>query len=156
MHPVCKEHIVCAVATGTATSRACARPGCLAAKDGFYFSSAKVKAVYQQLTANPKAELCLYAPPGCPPSAKEGMMNIGKAMRVSGVVAFLGDPKLRERLLEERSFLRPNAENVAIFRVEKGDAWFWTFATASVSLQLNDLFLAELRKKETRDRLGAK
>lgn len=83
-------------------------------------------------------------------------MNIGKAMRVSGVVAFLGDPKLRERLLEERSFLRPNAENVAIFRVEKGDAWFWTFATASVSLQLNDLFLAELRKKETRDRLGAK
>jgi hypothetical protein len=44
------------------------------------------------------------------------------------VVAFLDDPKLKERLLEERPFLRPTAENIAIFRVEKGEAWFWTFS----------------------------
>jgi uncharacterized pyridoxamine 5'-phosphate oxidase family protein len=54
-------------------------------------------------------------------------MDIGKVLRASGTVAFLGDPELKERLLEKRPFLRPNAENIAIFRVEKGEAWFWTF-----------------------------
>jgi hypothetical protein len=78
-------------------------------------------------TANHKVELRFYAPPGRPPG-EGGTMDIGKVMRASGVVAFLEDPKLKERLLEERPFLRPTAENIAIFRVEKGDAWFWTFS----------------------------
>jgi uncharacterized pyridoxamine 5'-phosphate oxidase family protein len=98
-----------------------------AAKEGFYFSSAKVKAVYRQLTANPKAELCFYAPPQSPPG-EGGTTDIGKVVRASGVVAFLDNPKLKERLLEERPFLRPTAENIIMFRVEKGDAWSWTFS----------------------------
>lgn len=65
------------------------------------------------------------------------MTDIRNVMRASGAVTFLDDPKLKERFLEERPFLRPNAENIVIFRVEKGDAWFWTFATAGESLQLN-------------------
>jgi len=96
-------------------------------KKGFYFSSSKVKAVYRQLTANPNVELCFYAPPGSPPR-EGGTIDIGKVLRASGVVAFLDDPKLKERLLEERPFLRPSAENITIFRIEKGDAWFWTFS----------------------------
>lgn len=55
-------------------------------------------------------------------------MDTGKVLRASGVVAFLDGPTLKERLLEERLFLRPTAEITAIFRVEKGDAWFWTFS----------------------------
>ncbi len=81
----------------------------------------------RQLTANHKVELCFYAPPGSAPR-EGGTMDIGKVLRASGVVAFLDDPKLKERLLEERPFLRPTAENIAMFRVEKGDAWFWTFS----------------------------
>ena len=96
-------------------------------KEGFYFSTAKGKEVYRQLRENAKVELCLYAPPARP-LGEGGTMDIGKVMRVSGTVVFLDDPKLKERLLEERPFLRPNAENIAIFRVEKGEAWFWTFA----------------------------
>ena len=98
-----------------------------AAKEGFYFSTAKVKAVCSQLMANHKVELCFYAPPGRPPG-EGGIMDKGKVLRASGVVTFLDDPTLKERLLEERPFLRPSAENIAIFRVEKGDAWFWTFS----------------------------
>ena len=95
--------------------------------EGFYFSTSKAKEVHRQLKANSKAELCFYVPP-TRQLGEEGTMDIGKVMRASGAVAFLDDPKLKERLLEERPFLRPNAENIAIFRVEKGEAWFWTFA----------------------------
>ena len=86
------EHPICAVATVDGDQPRVRMLGMwFAAKEGFYFSTAKV-------------------------------------MRASGVVAFLDDPKLKERLLEDRPFLRPTAENIAIFRVEKGDAWFWTFS----------------------------
>jgi uncharacterized pyridoxamine 5'-phosphate oxidase family protein len=47
-------------------------------------------------------------------------------MRVSGEVTFLADANLKERLLNERPFLRANAENQVIFRVQNGEAWFWT------------------------------
>ncbi|MGZ4904935.1 MAG: hypothetical protein ACXVIP_04665 [Halobacteriota archaeon] len=53
---------------------------------------------------------------------------MGKEMRAAGNVVSLDDPKLKERLLEERPFLRPVAEDMVFFRVEKGEAWFWTFA----------------------------
>lgn len=59
--------------------------------------------------------------------ARRGRNN-GHRKSAAGMVAFLDDPKLKERLLEERPFLRPTAENIAIFRVEKGEAWFWTFS----------------------------
>jgi uncharacterized pyridoxamine 5'-phosphate oxidase family protein len=122
------EHPICAVATVDDDQPRVRMLGMwFAANEGFYFSTAKVKAMCRQLTANHKVELCFYAPPGRPPR-EGGTMDIGKVMRASGVVAFLDDPKLKERLLEERPFLRPTVENIAIFRVEKGDAWFWTFS----------------------------
>jgi pyridoxamine 5'-phosphate oxidase len=123
-----KEHPICAFATADGDQPRVRMLGMwFADSDGFYFSTSKVKEVHRQLKVNSKAELCFYAPPIRPPG-EQGTMDTGKVMRASGAVAFLDDPKLTERLLEERPFLRPNAENIAIFRVEKGEAWFWTFA----------------------------
>jgi uncharacterized pyridoxamine 5'-phosphate oxidase family protein len=96
-------------------------------EEGFYFSTTKVKEVCRQLRENAKVELCFYAPPARP-LGEGGTIDLGKVMRASGNVAFLDDPKLKERLLEERPFLRHNVENIVLFRVEKGEAWFWTFA----------------------------
>jgi len=48
-------------------------------------------------------------------------------MRASGTVEFLDDENLKQRLLAERPFLQPFIENTAILRVQKGEAWFWTF-----------------------------
>jgi hypothetical protein len=35
---------------------------------------------------------------------------------------------LTERLLEERPFLRPHADDQVIFRIQNGEATFWTSA----------------------------
>ena len=122
------EHPICAAATVEGDQPRVRMLGMwFAAKDGFYFSTSKVKAMCRQLRAHHKVELCFYAPPERP-LGEGGTMDIGKVMRASGSVAFLDDPTLKERLLEERPFLRPTADSVAIFRVEKGDAWFWTFS----------------------------
>ena len=103
------EHPLCAAATVDGDQQRDRMLGMwFATKEGFYFSTAKVKAMCRQLTANHKVELCFYAPPKHPPG-EGGTMDIGKVLRASGVVAFLDDPKLKERLLEERPFLRPTA-----------------------------------------------
>ena len=54
-------------------------------------------------------------------------------MRVTGEVEFLDNAKLRARLLEERPFLKalmksPSDPVLAIFRIPKGEAWFWSMA----------------------------
>jgi len=122
------EHAICSFATVDGDQPRVRTFGMwFADKEGFYFSTAKVKEVYRQLRENAKVELCFYAPPARP-LGEAGTIDLGKVMRASGNVAFLNDPKLKERLLEERPFLRPNAENIVLFRVEKGKAWFWTFA----------------------------
>ncbi|MGA7075820.1 MAG: pyridoxamine 5'-phosphate oxidase family protein [Halobacteriota archaeon] len=122
------EHAICSFATVDGDQPRVRTFGMwFADKEGFYFSTAKVKEVYRQLRENAKVELCFYAPPARP-LGEGGTIDLGKVMRASGNVAFLDDPKLKERLLEERPFLRPNAENIVLFRVEKGEAWFWTFA----------------------------
>jgi pyridoxamine 5'-phosphate oxidase len=91
---------------------------------GFYFHTGTIKSIYKQLQSNPKVELCFYnlgdAPGG------------GKMLRASGVVAFIDDSVLKERLFEERPFLKAIAASmsedhaVVIFRVHTGEAWFWT------------------------------
>lgn len=96
--------------------------------DGFYFSTNTIKAIYRQLLANPKVALCFYAPPKKPPSIDEVSPNLGTLMRVTGTAEFIDDTALKERLLTERPFLRPSAENVAMFQVKNGEAWFWTFS----------------------------
>ncbi len=123
-----EEHAICSLATVDGDQPRVRMVGMwFVDKVGFYFSTANVREVYRQLRGNAKVELCFYAPPARP-LGEGGAMDMGKVMRASGTVAFLDDPKLKERLLAERPFLRPNAENLVLFRVEKGEAWFWTFA----------------------------
>ncbi|HIH69437.1 pyridoxamine 5'-phosphate oxidase family protein [Methermicoccus shengliensis] len=87
---------------------------------GFYFQTQTVKALYRQLKKNPKVEVCFWDP------------QEGKMLRVSGTVEFLDDLELKRRCLEERSFLKqmgikgPDDPLLAVFRIAKGEAFFWT------------------------------
>ncbi len=91
-------------------------------RSGFYYHTAKTKDVYCQLKKNRKLELCFCTPPG--PSMK--------TMRVSGMVEFLKDTALEERLYRDRPWMKdvmknaPVGTGLAIFRVPHGEAWFWT------------------------------
>lgn len=91
---------------------------------GFYFSTTKAKQLYRQLTTSLKAEVASM--PHKKVHLEEGSSAIGKMMRASGKVAFLDDPGLKQRLFDERPFLRQSAKNQVIFRIQNGEARFWT------------------------------
>lgn len=88
---------------------------------GFYYHTGTPKAVWQQLTENPKVELCFYDPG-----------DAGRMMRIAGAVEFLDDPALKERLVRDRPWLLqigfsgPDDPKLAVFRVAHGEAHFWT------------------------------
>ena len=91
---------------------------------GFYYHTGAPKPVCSQLKKNPKIEICFYH------AADDG----GVMMRVAGQVEFLDDMKLRERLIDERQFLKAwgysaESKELAIFRIAKGEAYFWTMKT---------------------------
>ena len=94
-------------------------------KRGFYFQTEPVKAFYRQLKANNKVEMCFY-------SAEGG--GLGKVMRVSGEIEFVTDLELKSKLLQDRPFLKglgiqkPDDPLFVLFRVAKGEAFFWTMA----------------------------
>lgn len=90
-------------------------------ESGFYFHTGFPKDVYKQLNRNPKVEICFNTP------------KLDKMMRLAGEVEFLDDSDLRARLLEDRPFLKafmkgPDNPLLAIFRIPRGEAWFWTMA----------------------------
>ena len=93
---------------------------------GFYFQTESVKAIYKQLKNNSRVELCFYSNVDTSP--------LGKVMRVAGEVEFLNDLSLKKRILEERPFLKsigidkPEDPILVVFRVYKGEAYFWTMA----------------------------
>ena len=122
------EHPICSIATVDGDQPRVRMFGLwFADNDGFYFSTPKTGNTYQQLTVNPKVELCFYVPPDTL-SRQGAPMDMGTVMRASGTVEFLDDENLKQRLLAERPFLQSFIERTAIFRVQKGEAWFWTFA----------------------------
>ncbi len=92
---------------------------------GFYFQTEPVKSFYRQLQANKNVELCFYD------TESEGL---GKVMRVSGEIEFVEDLGLKTKLIEERPFFKvlgiekPDDPLFALFRVYKGEAFFWTMA----------------------------
>ncbi|MBM3132255.1 MAG: pyridoxamine 5'-phosphate oxidase [Chloroflexi bacterium] len=93
---------------------------------GFYFHTGSTKQVCHQLKENPKIEVCFYAPEPPP--------GTGRMMRVAGTVEFIDDIPLKTVLLEERPFLksigtgRPDNPLLAVFRIARGEAHFWTMA----------------------------
>lgn len=91
---------------------------------GFYFQASTVKAFGRQLQKNPRVETCFYAP------GTDGAL--GTVMRVTGEIEFLDDMTLRTKIMEERPFLKnmgltgPEDPRLLVFRLYKGEAFFWT------------------------------
>ncbi len=90
-------------------------------ESGFYFHTGSPKNVFKQLSRNPKVEICFNTP------------KFDRMMRVTGEIEFLDNSDLRSRLLAERPFLKIYVKSaddplLAIFRIPRGEAWFWTMA----------------------------
>jgi pyridoxamine 5'-phosphate oxidase len=91
---------------------------------GFYFQIGGMKDVCRQLLKNQKVEAAFY---------KSGE-SAGTVMRVTGVVEFVNDAGLKEKVLADRPFLKqfgltPDHPDLVIFRISKGEAFFWNFDT---------------------------
>ena len=83
--------------------------------NGFYFFTQTMKSFYKQLEENPKVELCFS--------------HENTVMRVSGEVQRIDDTDLKERLMEERPFLKDvGIDAQAVYCLNKGKAFFWTMA----------------------------
>jgi pyridoxamine 5'-phosphate oxidase len=91
---------------------------------GLYFQAQTVKAFCKQLQNNKRVEVCFHAP------AAEG--HPGTVLRVTGKVEFIDDAALKEKVLEDRPFLKnmgiesPDDPRLAIFKIHTGEAFFWT------------------------------
>jgi uncharacterized pyridoxamine 5'-phosphate oxidase family protein len=88
---------------------------------GFYFQTGSIKEIPAQLKNNPKTEVCFYK--------HEGMT--GTMLRISGKVEFVDDIKLREKVMNDRPFLKSfgltvESPGLIIFRITHGQAHFWT------------------------------
>ena len=90
---------------------------------GFYLQIGKMKEMYGQLRKNPQAEICFLTPKN------------DRMLRVAGKIEFVEDPKIRERIYNDRPFLKkiikggPEDPNLIVFRIPHGRAHFWTFET---------------------------
>ena len=88
---------------------------------GFYFQIGANKEMYGQLTRNPKIEVCFY----------EYSSNIGNMLRISGEIEFVDTNELREKLFNDRAFLKSfgltiDSPNIIMFRIAHGKAQMWT------------------------------
>ena len=94
-------------------------------ESGYYFQIRKGMDMYRQIQKNPKVEASFWKP---------GAM-FGTMMRVAGEVEFLDNIELKEKVLEDRPFLKDfgftsQSPELVIFRILKGNAYFWTMESA--------------------------
>jgi uncharacterized pyridoxamine 5'-phosphate oxidase family protein len=80
--------------------------------------------IYGQLQANRKVEACFWQP---------GEAS-GTMMRVAGEVEFVNDLNLKKKAIEDRPNLKEQGmtfddPRLIIFRIAKGEAYFWTMKT---------------------------
>lgn len=92
---------------------------------GYYFQIRANMDMYKQLKENPKIEASFWKPDEM----------FGTMMRVAGEVEFLDEIELKEKILEDRPFLKdfgvtPESPELILFRISKGKAYFWTIQTA--------------------------
>ncbi len=93
-----------------------------AREDGIYFTTGGGKDLYEQMTANPRVEVCFM------------VYNPIKHLRITGEVEFVDDLGQKTQALEERSFLRAlgfveaSDPDFILFRIAHGEAHFWTWA----------------------------
>ena len=88
---------------------------------GFYFQTSTIKEFSTQLKNNPKTEVCFYK--------HENM--IGTMLRIAGKVEYVDDVKLKEKVLNDRPFLKSfgltiDSPSLFIFKIAHGEAHFWT------------------------------
>jgi len=88
---------------------------------GFYFQTASLKELPHQLERNPKAEVCFY----------HHNNNLGTMLRIAGKVEFIISRELKEKVLEDRPFLKefgmtPDSNELILFKIAHGEAHFWT------------------------------
>jgi hypothetical protein len=57
-------------------------------------------------------------------------------MRVTGEVEFLSDPAIKAKILKDRTFLKEFENILSIFRIYKGECFFWTMADSMKEAQL--------------------
>lgn len=84
--------------------------------DKIYFTTGAGKSVYKQLSKNPKVELCYLS--------KDFRM-----MRITGRVEAVDDRKKKQRLIEEKDYLKGFAADdpdFILLRLTDGKARFWT------------------------------
>jgi pyridoxamine 5'-phosphate oxidase len=89
---------------------------------GFYFHTASVKALADQLARNSAVEAAFHY--------SAGNFGDSKMLRVSGTVEFVEDAALEQRLYRERPWVLANravmpATEVRIFRIFTGSCHFW-------------------------------
>ena len=87
------------------------------ADDKIYFTTGAPKEVYKQLVKNPKVELC-YLTPG-----------FGIMLRISGTIEFVNDRAKKQKLIEEKSYLKdftPDSPEFILMKLPHGTARFWT------------------------------
>lgn len=91
-------------------------------EDGIVFHTANSKELFQQISANPKVELCFNAP--------------NKQYRISGVLTVDTDPALRQEIINHpsRAFLHAwekmgILDRLVIFRLKHGTCVTWTMET---------------------------
>jgi len=91
-------------------------------ENGIIFQSYTIKDIHKQLSENPNVELCFN-------NSREGIQ-----IRVSGTVELVEDIELKKGIVAKRQFLKPLVEKegyeiVTVYRLKKGIATVWTFAT---------------------------
>jgi pyridoxamine 5'-phosphate oxidase len=87
--------------------------------DVIYFTTGAPKDVYKQLTKNPRVELCYLT------------AGFGTMLRISGPVEFVDDRAKKQKLIEEKPYLKdftPDSPEFILLRLPHGTARFWTIA----------------------------
>ena len=90
--------------------------------NGFYFGTLSPKNISKQLHKNPKVEVCFF-------KSRENIME-AKMMRITGKAEFIYDPKMLDKMYEDRKFLeeiygKPIKSFMEVFRIPTGEAHFW-------------------------------
>jgi pyridoxamine 5'-phosphate oxidase len=88
-------------------------------KEGILFQTADLKDLWAQIQSNPKVEICCN-------DFKSGLQ-----VRLIGLAEAVEDQRLKEEIVEKRSFLKPWVEKrgyqmIKLFRVRDCKAFVWT------------------------------
>jgi pyridoxamine 5'-phosphate oxidase len=105
-------------------------------ESGFYFTLVNTKKMYQQVCANPRVEICFFH--------SDSDASKVKQMRINGILEPIQNAELLEKAYAQRQWIdqqigQPVKPLLAIFRLNAGNAFFWTFTDAGREAQIEVL-----------------